>query len=40
MDLVEVIFLAILTFFITLSYGIILIRKDIDELKELIDKKL
>ena len=26
--------------FIVLSYGIILIRQDIDELKELINKKL
>ena len=40
MDITDLILFTILACFIVLSYGIILIRKDIDKLKELINKKL
>ena len=40
MELMHLILLTILGCFIVLSYGMILIRKDIEEIKELINKKL
>ena len=40
MNITNLILLTILVCFIVLSYGMILIRQDIDELKELINKKL
>lgn len=40
MELMYLILLTILACFIVLSYGMILIRKDIEEIKELINKKL
>lgn len=39
MDTTDLILLTMLAFALLLSYGIFLIRKDIDELKELINKK-
>lgn len=40
MDITDLILFTILAYALLLSYGIFLIRKDIDELKELINKKL
>ena len=40
MDITDLILLTMLSCYVVLGMGIVLIRKDIEEIKELINKKL